>query len=488
MSDRVFRVAVVGGGVAGLACAHRLLEISREEKRPLEVRLFEAAPQVGGVIATHAGNGYLWEDGPDSFLTEKPTVLDLARRLDLSRTVIGTNPDLRKSFIYSRGRLHPTPGGFYLMAPTDLMAILHTSLLSPWGKIRALLEPLLPRRPAEAGDESLGHFVRRRFGAEVLARLAQPLVAGIYGADPDRLSLRATFPRFLDHEARYGSVIRGLRRIQKEGDPAGAGKGANGPRYGLFATFRKGMQSLVEGLVHALPPQTALLGAPVSAMAYSAPGWTLTYAGTYTYLADAVCLALPAPLAAPLLHPWDSSVADHLASIPYTPAAALNLVYSHYNIAHPMDGFGFVVPAQEKKLLTGCTFAHVKFPDRAPTGRVLLRAFAAGPALSAMSNEDIEKRLRSDLIAILGTRSTPVWSALKRHSPGLPHYQVGHLDLIRAIRYRLKTMDIHWKSNGSGRLALAGASYDGIGIPDCVKSGEDAAVQLAQCLWNGKSA
>ena len=461
------RFVVVGGGAAGLSAAHRAVELSARRGEPLDLAVLESRPRAGGVIETGRSDGFLWESGPDSFITEKPALLNLAERLGLSGQIIGTNPSFQKSFVALRGRLHSTPEGFYLLAPSRLRPLIRTPLLTLWGKFRAALELVIPPRRSP-GDESLASFVRRRFGREVLERLAQPMVAGIYSADPEKLSLRATFPRFLEMEAR-GGVIRSLLRARwkkSAGKGAVPARGTSGPRYGLFATFRDGLDTFVDALRAELPPTALRTGVEVRSVDKIGGGWRLTLASGERLETPAVCLAVSAPVAARLLRPVDPVLATLLEGIPFGDVATVNLAYPRSSVRHALDGFGFVVPGLEGRAVTGCTFCHVKFDGRAPRDRVLFRAFVGGEALR-LSDAELLNRVRGDLRDYLGAEGEPLFAHLRRYPAAMPQYGLGHLERVAAIFDRLKRFH--------PGLTLAGNSYGGIGLPDAVASGESAA-------------
>ena len=470
------RVVVVGGGVTGLSAAHRLVELRRERELPLEVELLEAGVRLGGVVATVRRQGFLMEEGPDSILTEKPWAIDLARRLGLERRIVGTRPEFRRSFVAFRGALHPTPDGFYLLAPADLRALASSGLFSLPGKVRMAMDVAIPRRRSR-GDESLGAFVRRRLGREALVRIAQPMVAGIYGADPERLSLQATFPRFHEMEERYGSVIRALRAAARTRRAAAGGEGGtvSGARYSLFASFDGGLQVLTDALAARLPPGAARTGAVVDAI-YPDPrgGWRLRRRGT-DEAADALILAVPARAAAEMVGPFDARLGQKLGAIRYGSAATVSLAYREEEVTHPMDGVGFVVPAVEGRAVIGCTFVHRKYAGRAPDGQALLRAFHGAAALD-LSDHDLVDRTHRELSGWLGLRGRPALSHVARWPDSMPHFEVGHLDRIGEIAEALRAHP---------GLALAGNGYRGIGIPDCVRSGEQAAEAVVRQLFPG---
>jgi oxygen-dependent protoporphyrinogen oxidase len=451
---------VAGGGIAGLSAALALKE------RGWTVTLLEASRRLGGAIETVRRDGFVMETGPDAFITERPGALDLIRSLGLEDDVIGTTPAHRRSFIVFGGRLHRIPEGFYLLAPSSPLALLGTPLLSWAGKCRALADLWLPRG-GTGGDESLASFVRRRFGREVLDRLAQPLVAGIYTADPERLSLAATFPRFLELERRHRSVILGLRRTLA----ARGGAAAAGARYGLFATLRGGLGRIAEAAAARLEG-SIYLGEPVARIARAGRRWAVETEAGRRREADALVLALPAPAAARLLAPLDSALAAALAAVPYAGTVTIHVAYDRVKIRHPLDGFGFVVPAVERRGLLACTFSSVKFEGRAPEGAVLLRAFVGGalrPDLVERPDADLVTLVRSELEALIGAEGPPRFTEIRRHPAAMPQYEVGHLDRVAAIRDRVRA---------HRGLARAGSAYAGIGLPDCAASGRAAAVEV----------
>ncbi|HEV8479275.1 MAG TPA: protoporphyrinogen oxidase [Candidatus Eisenbacteria bacterium] len=448
------RVAVLGGGIAGLSAAFRL------QSAGAFVVLYEAAGRLGGVISTVRRDGFLIEEGPDSFITEKPAAREQIERLGLGDQLIGTRPESRQSFVAAGGRLIPTPEGFYLLGPSDLARFWKSPLLSWPGKARASLEMWLPRRRRPPEDESLGSFVRRRFGQEMLERVAQPMVGGIYGADPEELSLASTFPRFLEMEREHGSVIRAL---QKRGHTARA---ASGPRYGLFATLRDGLGRWVEALAGHIGQ--VRLDTPVTALEPSSnpPDWRVrTARDAEPY--DAVIAALPAHAMAMLARGFDPALARELEEIRYGSSVTLSMAFRESALGRPLEGSGFVVPAIEALPLVACTFAHQKFEGRAPVGYALIRAFMSDAALG-WDDADAESRALEPLAKLLQLKERPLFSVVSRHPRAMPRYRVGHGAVVRGIEERART---------HRGLYLAGAAYHGVGTPDCVASGERAADQ-----------
>jgi len=450
-----FRVAVVGGGVAGLAAAYRLVE-----RGVGDLVLLEASERLGGTIATERSGGFTIETGADSLITEKPWAVDLCERLGV--TLIGTREGERRTYVVNRGRLEPLPEGFLLLAPTDLLALARSRLFSWRGKLRMALDLVLPRGP-EVPDESLAHFVRRRLGREALERVAEPLVGGIYTADAERLSLEATMPRFREVERRHRSLIRGL-------GAAAATTRAAGARYALFVAPRDGMGAVVEAIARRLPEGSVRLRAPVTAIASEGRRWRLV-AGGEPLVADAVVLATPAHVAATLLAPLDAELGRLLGGIEYASSATVTLAYRSADLP-ALGGFGFVVPAVERRGLIACTYASRKFPGRAPEGHELVRAFVGGalrPDALARDDAALADLVRGELREIVGITAAPTLTRVHRHRLAMPQYAVGHLERVAAIEARLAALP---------GLVLAGAAYRGVGVPDCVRSGEAAANQL----------
>lgn len=477
-----FRVVIIGGGISGLAAAHKLVEQSKEDgARTTEVVLLEASGRFGGIISTERREGFLLEYGPDAFVSEKPEALLLAERIGLGEHLIETNAEHRRSFIVRGGRLRPVPEGFRLLAPTDWGAFLRSDAFSLQTKARIALDVLLPRGKRTNGDdESLADFVRRRFGRKALDEVAQPMVGGIYTADPEQLSLRATMPRFLDMERERRSVILALRQAQKSAAARGgaearqAQRGTSGARYSLFLSFDNGMQMLTDRLAALLPADSLRLNTSVERLARDAASgeWRVTTHTGETIIADAVCLALPAHRAAHLLRETDDQLAAELASVLYASTATINLAYRREQIAHKLDGFGFVVPRIERRALLACTFASVKFKGRAPEEHVLLRAFVGGalqPEMFALDDAEMLTCVRRDLAELIGAQGEPLFTTITRWTSSMPQYAVGHLDRIERIRTRLANIpDLH----------LIGNAYDGAGIPDSIRRAEAVAEEV----------
>ncbi len=462
------RLAIVGGGISGLAAAHRAVELARERGRALDLMLLEGADRLGGSIRTEQRDGFIVECGADSFISEKPWALALCGRLGLEPRLLRTDDRFRSAFVVHRGRLHALPEGFQLMAPTRLAPLLASPLFSWRGKARMALDLVLPR--GGDPDESLGGFVRRRLGREALERVAQPLIGGIYTADPDSLSLAATMPRFLEMERRDRSVILGLRRAGRAA-PAAA-QGVSGARWSLFVTLSDGMEGLVHALAERLPPGAVRLKERVGVMERRGVAWRLATAEGGAVEADAVVLATESHQSARLLRPLDPGLAHLLEGIPYASSATVTLAYRRTDVGHPLNGFGFVVPHSEGRPIIACTFSSVKYPGRAPEGAVLLRVFLGGALNEAALEADddaLAATARGQLAELIDARGEPLFTRVSRHLKAMPQYQVGHLARVEAIESATRRHP---------RLALAGGAYRGVGISDCVRSGEGAAEAL----------
>ncbi len=467
------RIVVIGGGIAGLAAAHRVVELNTERSLGLEVRLLEASAHLGGTIATERIGEFLVEAGPDSFITEKPWALRLCERLGLTSRLVSTQAAYQKIYIVHRGQLQPLPEGFFLLAPTRFWSFIETPLFSWPGKLRMGAELFLPRRELNH-DESLGAFVRRRFGAEALERVAQPLVGGIYAADPDKLSLTATMPRFKEMEQKKRSVIRAMwneQRQRRRNRETGSGA-----RWSLFVTLSAGMQELVDTIARRLPEGTVCQNTPASIIGYDGTSWRVQTKNHQQLDADAVILAMPAFHAAELLISVAAQAAADLKQISYASTTTVSLAYRSEDFPRRPDSFGFVVPAVEGRKIMACTFSSVKYPGRAPEGQILLRAFVGGalqPALINDGDATMERNVRAELSSLLGVTAQPLLSRIYRHPNSMPQYHVGHDVRINRIETSL---------NQIPTLALAGSAYHGVGISDCVRTGEEAAEKIVNHL------
>ncbi len=469
-NDHVARVAILGGGITGLAAAYRI----RDRAPGTRFVLLEASDRFGGVIRTEKIDGWLVEHGPDSLLREKPWAIDLCQRLDLGDALIPTQEQHRQTLIVRKGRVVPVPDAFRLLAPTRLAPFLLSRALSWRGRLRALGDLVLPRRPAGVDDESLASFVRRRLGNEVLTQLAQPLVGGIYSADPETLSLAATMPRFLDLERRHRSIILGLMR-EATASAQPSTPGTSGARFSIFYSLEQGLGALPDALAACLPIDALRTGCRATALTRSDEGWRIETTGG-SLEADAVVVALPAPKAAELLAGFDPELADRIAAIRCTSTAVVNLAYPATALSRPLTALGLVVPATEGRGILAASVSSLKYAGRAPAGGVLVRAFlggALGAAVLSASDDDLIALARRELADFLGLRGEPLFSRCTRWPNSMPQYAVGHLE---------RKAEIFARAARHPAFALAGNAYDGVGLADCVRSGTEAADHVLDAL------
>ncbi len=473
-SERPRRIAVIGGGFSGLAAANRLGELRRETDTPCEITLFEAGDRFGGVLGTRTIGGYRVETGADSFITNKPWAVDLCKRLGIADRLIPTDETYRRSLVLHRGRPVAVPDGFMLMTPAKVWPVLRSPLFSWAGKIRMGLETVLPRRrptDSDDDDESLADFVRRRFGREALERLVQPLVGGIYTSDPEKLSLRATLSRFLDMEREHRSLILASRKQQR----TKKSERSSGARYGLFATPDDGISVFVDALVERVREVTdCRLGQSViNVFRTSGSGWTVQLENGDEAEFDAVVIALPAWRAASLVQKTDAALANLLGEIEYASTAIVVSGHKLSDIQHPMDAFGLVLPAIERRRILAVSMTSRKFPGRAPDGCIQLRTFVGGamqPEELDATDEEIVATVRSELAEIFGVGGEPDFVHVARWNRAMPQYHLGHLTRVCRIEECVERL--------SG-LALAGNAFHGVGVPDVIHRGETS----AEAIW-----
>ncbi len=451
-------VAIVGGGITGLSAAWYL---SRAGVRSV---VWERQPRLGGVIVTDAVDGCLVEGGPDSFLAAKPWAMDLIRELGLAPEVIGSNDHLRVTYVRRGGRLIALPDGLMMMVPTRVMPLLRSRLLSWPAKARMGLEWFRWKKP-DAPDRSVAEFIIDHYGREALEYLAEPLLAGVYGGDPGELSAASVLPRLVDFERHYGSLTRGV--LLEGGRTAGTLGGGS-----LFRTLQGGLGRLVEALERALGQWMEVRRGEVEAIETTPFGFRLRAGGDW-HAAARVLLACPAWEAARLVRGLDGRLADRLEAIPYTSSMTVALGYERAALAHPLDGFGFLVPRRERRRLVACTWVGTKFNDRVAADRALLRCFLGGagdPAVLAEPDERVVASVRSEIADIMGVTAEPLFARIRRWPRSMAQYTVGHQARLEEIERRASAIE---------GLALAGNAYHGIGIPDCVQSGRVAAERLA---------
>jgi oxygen-dependent protoporphyrinogen oxidase len=451
-------VAIVGGGIAGLSAGHALGRLG------VAYRLFEGAPRLGGVIRTERERGFLMEAGPDAILAQKPEGVALAREMGLGDRVIPTNPAQKTVFVLHRGRLLPFPEGMTLGVPTRLAPLVATGLFSWAGKLRMAAEVGMRPRP-DAGDESIASFVGRHFGREAVERIGEPLLAGIHAGDPERLSMLSAFPRFVEMERRHGSLIRGLWK--------GPRPGANAPA--AFVSFPGGLQELADALAARLRP-AARVGQAVHAIRRAGGRWEIESAGGEGLAVKAVILAVGAQATARLLGDVDPGLADALRALRSVSTAVVYLGYARADVAHPLDGYGVVIPRGEGLRASALGFVSTKFPGRAPDGYVLLRVFLGGardPEVLDDDDDTLVGRAVDEGTRVLGVRGAPVLARVFRWPHATPQMEVGHAA-------RMAWIDA--QAEAKGGLYLTGAGLRGTGIPDVIADGARQAARASAWL------
>jgi oxygen-dependent protoporphyrinogen oxidase len=471
------RIAIVGGGIAGLSAAYELGK-ARAAGAAVEFTLYEERAQLGGSLASEIVNGAVLERGPDSFLTEKPATAELCRELGLGGELLPSNDAARKTYIVVRNRLVALPDGLMFLVPTKLIPTAMSPLFGLGTKMRMGLDLLRPARPS-GGDESVATLVRRHFGQEAVDRLASPLLSGIYGGDAEQLSAQTVLPRLVEMEAKYGSLTRGMLAANRR--MRAAAKNSTGPRrdaLAIFTTLRRGMGQLVDAIVTRLDPGRVRAGMRVNAIRKAGGGWSVEAGGAGEETYDALIMAAPAWAAGDLLAPVDAALGGELTGILYSSSITINLVYDETRIGQLPEGFGFLVPAVEGHAMLACTFVHRKFLGRTPPGKAVLRAFLGGmnrEALLAESDEVLVATVRRELSEILGAKTfsadvEPEHVQVSRWRRAMAQYAVGHKERMQRIGARVAELP---------GFRLVGNAYDGIGVSDCIRLGRQAARELA---------
>ena len=461
------RIAIIGGGISGLSAAF-YLERARAAGAELEYRLLESNQRLGGSMYSDRVEGCLVEAGPDSFLTEKPWALSLCKELGIADQLIGSNDAQRKTYIVVNGRLVVMPDGLMFMVPTQLLPTAFSPLFSWSTKLRMARELLHPPRPMH-DDETVAQLVERHFGAEVVDRLADPLLSGVYGGDAAKLSARAVLPRFVEMEEKYGSLSRAMLAAHKKMMAA-----RKEPPRPLFTSLRDGMQQMVDAIVERLDPGSIRLRAHVLRVYPEDSGWRVAVEMNGDERFDAVLVATPANVAGTLLDGVDRSLARNLLDLTYSSSVTVTLGYYMEQLAALPPGFGFLVPRSEGTRMLACTFVHNKFPHRAPEGKGILRCFLGGArdeAVLGLTDDEMLETVHRELKDIVRLDARPIFTRVYRWRGAMAQYEPGHLARVERIERRVAELP---------GLALAGNAYHGIGVPDCIRSGMDAANALAQ--------
>ncbi|HWO89467.1 MAG TPA: protoporphyrinogen oxidase [Gemmatimonadales bacterium] len=457
---------VVGGGIAGLAAADRIAE----KLGPGSLLLLEAAPRLGGKISTIKTDGFVIEGGPDCFLASKPGGIELCRRLGIDHRIVGTSPTNRRSYVRRARRLHELPDGISGLVPSRLLPLMRTSLLSVPGRLRAALELFVPPRRG-GNEETIAAFASRRFGREAYDWLIEPLLGGIYAGDGGSLSLDATFPQLRQVESQHGGVLRAMLRRRTNGERNHAGPG--------FVTLRGGLAEIVEALASRLAGRWRTGTAAVSARR-DGSRWVVRLDDGTLVTCDNLIVATPSFAAADLIGETDAALADELRAIPFTGTVTVTVGLRREAVPRPLDGYGYVSPRAEGGDIVACTWTSNKFPTRSPQDRVLLRYFIgrSGRADATAADDAALKALvREELAAMHGIREEPSLWRIFRWPRGMPQYTLGHGSRVSRIERRAAALP---------GFALAGASYRGVGIPDCITSGWKAADQVATRATAGR--
>ncbi|MGC2745568.1 MAG: protoporphyrinogen oxidase [Candidatus Angelobacter sp.] len=453
------RIAIIGGGIAGLSTAF-YLEKARRAGANLQWALFEKSDRLGGVIQTERRDGFVIEAGPDSFLSIKPDASRLCQELGIDDQLISSNDASRKTYILVKGQLVQIPRGLEFMVPTRIWPMVTTPLFSFKTKLRMAAE-LFSSARKDIADESVGGFVRRHFGQEMVDRVAEPLLAGVYGGNAERLSVRAVLPRLAEMERQHGSLVRATLKAKALARP-----GAK-PQP-LFTSLKNGMQQMVEALVAALPQASIRLHQQNLQLRPVNDDWQIESSGS-TERFQEVLLAVPAPATAGLLRQFHPGLIEGLARIEYTSTAAVALAYDQADLP---PGHGFLVPRSEGRKIMACTFVHEKFHYRAPDGKKLLRCFFSSsriPDLLSHSDEALQQFARQELKDILGLAAEPKFARTFRWDRAMAQYEPGHLDRVAEMEKIIAAMP---------GFHIIGNSFHGIGLPDCIKSARLAVEQI----------
>lgn len=470
------KVVIVGGGITGLTSAYYLQEAAKKAGLALDYVLVEKSDQLGGKIQTAKEHGYIIEGGPDCFVREKPSVTELCAQIGITDKLLPSNDASTGTFVLSGGKLHQLPDGLMILVPTKIMPFALSPLISWPGKLRMGMDLLLPKKPSDE-DESLANFVTRRLGKEALDKIGEPLIGGIHGGNSHNMSLKASFPRFIEMEQEHRSLILAMLRARAK-TPKPVPPKPGQPKKTYFMSFQGGMADLITGVASCLRQDKILTGKSVENITRLTDGkYRVAITGQEPVIADGVILTTPAWDSAKLLQQMDSGISNDLYKIPQASSATMSLIYRKEDVPD-LGSFGFVIPASEKRQINALTFSSVKWNYRVPDEKyVSLRTFVGGgrnQELASLSDEELVRIARKELADILGLKGTPVYSKVHHWIEARPQYILGHLDLISSLQNRLE--------QAYQGLQLAGASYRGIGVPDCVNDAKRAVQLLMQHL------
>jgi len=465
-------LVVVGGGIAGLVAAYFAMEKAKKVGESISLKLIDEKDRLGGCILTEKVDGFVIEGGPDCFLSEKPWALALCEELGLGDRILNTNEN-RRVFILSNGKLHELPEGFMLMVPTSFLPFIKSSLISWPGKIRMAMDLFIRKKESDE-EESLAEFVRRRLGEEALEKIAEPLVAGIHAGTPETMGLKSTFPRSLQIEEEYGSLIRGMLARRKM---ALQWQKKAGPKRTMFLTLKDGLSEWIECLKERVGEERVGLKKKVVGLRRTEKGdYNIRLSDGASFETDSIILATPSFTTAKIVEEMDAKLSEILLTIPYVSSATVSLAYRRSQVHHPLDAFGFIIPRTEKRKIMASTWTSVKFNYRAPEDHVLLRVFVGGANNEELVSLDDEKMLRmiqEELRDIIEVEGDPMLTRIYRWEKSMPQYLVGHLEKVARMEER---------TNLQPGLFLTGCAYKGIGISDSVHDAEIIAERAVEYL------
>lgn len=469
------KIVIIGGGIAGLAAAHHIHE-QIGLNIPVECILLESSERFGGKISTLRFDGFIVERGPDSFISQKPQAIELCKKLGLADRLTGTNLSHPNTYVYLKNKLVSMPDGLSLMIPTQFIPFIFSPLFSWLGKIRMGMDLFIPKKN-NSEDESLASFVRRRMGKEALQKMAEPMLAGIYASDPELMSIKSTFPMFVQTEQKYRSLIIGMLAQKRQRRKPQTERTTGKKPFSLFMTLKNGLDEMVEALVEKSTNITFHSSTKVTDLSHHSKGnWSLSLENGTSINADAIILATPAKISAKLLEEVNPKTTNLLDQIRYVSTATISIAYKKEGFPHSLDGFGFVIPKTEGKRILACTWTSSKFPERVPEKFVMLRCFIGGAMqeeLAEMDEDSIGKMVREELASLMGISCEPVFLKVFQYKKSNVQYYVGHTDLVDSIRAELKTFP---------GVFVTGSAYTGIGIPDCIRDGTQTAKEAIEYL------